>query len=313
MTSTFSGAGTTSHSTLVSGFTNGQAYTYYIKCQDTAGNPNTDDYTISFSVGAAAAGTCQAGLVLLQHFDSNMFDSSGNGNNGSCTNCPTYTTSGKFSGALSFDGTNDVVNVPDSNSLDTTSNVTISVWIYPRSWGNYNEFAKKDGNYILRRGRSTGDYDNAALIWFNGTQVLSLKSASSPSLNAWHHIVGVVQNNAPYKLYIDGADSGSASGITSTAARNLNNILQIGGATNEFFNGTLDDVRIYNYALNGSEILSLYQSSPSCIHKSELPLCDGCVEETELLAFIARWKINSSDPTLKELMEAIGLWKRGCP
>lgn len=54
MTNTFTTTGGMSHSTTVSGLQNGNSYTYYIRCQDTIGNPNTDDFTISFSVGSVA-------------------------------------------------------------------------------------------------------------------------------------------------------------------------------------------------------------------------------------------------------------------
>jgi hypothetical protein len=54
-----------------------------------------------------------------------------------------------------------------------------------------------------------------------------------------------------------------------------------------------------------------YTSATPCIHKSDTN-CDGCVSGTELTAFIDLWYVDSSNPTLKELMEAIGLWKRGC-
>ncbi|MCJ7817027.1 MAG: hypothetical protein MUP55_04180, partial [Candidatus Aenigmarchaeota archaeon] len=57
MTSTFSGAGTTSHSTTVSGLQNGTAYNYYVRCNDTSGNYNPDDFNISFSVASPPA-TC---------------------------------------------------------------------------------------------------------------------------------------------------------------------------------------------------------------------------------------------------------------
>jgi len=50
---TFTTTGVTSHSQLITGLTNGSTYTYYIRCQDTAGNANTDDYPISFSVASA--------------------------------------------------------------------------------------------------------------------------------------------------------------------------------------------------------------------------------------------------------------------
>ncbi|MFZ0690993.1 MAG: hypothetical protein WAM68_14260 [Acidobacteriaceae bacterium] len=79
MTKTFGGAGTTSQSTTVTGLTNGTTYNYYVRCQDTAGNANPDDYLITFSVakdttppvrsagsptGTLAAGTTQATLSL---------------------------------------------------------------------------------------------------------------------------------------------------------------------------------------------------------------------------------------------------------
>ena len=40
--------------------------------------------------------------------------------------------------------------------------------------------------------------------------------------------------------------------------------------------------------------------------------CDNCVSMSELTSFINRWKVNNQDVTIRELIEAIGLWKRGC-
>ena len=54
MTKTFSGAGGTAQSTTVTGLVNGTTYNYYVRCQDTAGNANPDDYIITFSVASAA-------------------------------------------------------------------------------------------------------------------------------------------------------------------------------------------------------------------------------------------------------------------
>ncbi|MCD6085821.1 hypothetical protein J7J41_02405, partial [bacterium] len=52
MTNTFSNTGKTSHSTTITGLSSSNTYNYYIKCIDTSGNANTDDYTISFSVAS---------------------------------------------------------------------------------------------------------------------------------------------------------------------------------------------------------------------------------------------------------------------
>jgi len=47
-----------------------------------------------------------------------------------------------------------------------------------------------------------------------------------------------------------------------------------------------------------------------CVHEADLPVCDGCVDTTELSAYIDLWKSGSVE--MPELMEAIGLWKEGC-
>ena len=48
MANTFSSTGATAHSTLVAGLVNGSNYSYYVRCQDTAGNANPDDFVITF-------------------------------------------------------------------------------------------------------------------------------------------------------------------------------------------------------------------------------------------------------------------------
>ena len=68
----FTTTGSTSHSTLVSGLNNGNSYAYYIKCQDSAGNITSSDYTISFSVASAGGGIS---LNLLQQMNKGNTDS----------------------------------------------------------------------------------------------------------------------------------------------------------------------------------------------------------------------------------------------
>ena len=55
MTNVFSGTGGTAHSTTVSGLVNGGSYSYYVRCQDSTGNANADDFVITFSVAQASA------------------------------------------------------------------------------------------------------------------------------------------------------------------------------------------------------------------------------------------------------------------
>ena len=62
-------------------------------------------------------------------------DASGNNNNGTLANA-TWTTSGKFGKALTFNGTSSVVNVPDAASLRLTTAMTLEAWVYPTAAGS---------------------------------------------------------------------------------------------------------------------------------------------------------------------------------
>ena len=57
MPNTFSSTGGTAHSTPVTGLADGGSYTYYVRCQDTAGNTDSDDYAIAFAVATSTGGT----------------------------------------------------------------------------------------------------------------------------------------------------------------------------------------------------------------------------------------------------------------
>jgi hypothetical protein len=323
----FSTTGGTSHSTAISGLQNDNSYTYYIKCQDTAGNANTDDYPISFSVGSQVqpSGTCQPSLVLLQHYDNDLSDSSGNGNAGILANGAAY-TAGRFSQALQFDGVDDYVNVSKQAGLYFgTNDFSVSLWIRTLTatadvMGDVNTYSSANRGWMFRL--STGK----ARVWMTdgaGTGI-SITGSASVNSGSWRHVTLVFDRDANLTIYVDGAPDKSAS-ITSEAGTidQCANIVIGAGRNNGTsscgtavlsspLNGAIDEVSIWSRALSAPEVQALYTSGPvGCFHKSDTD-SSGCVDEAELLTFIGRWKLNSSNPTLKELMEAIGLWKKGC-
>ena len=87
---------------------------------------------------ATVAHGATPGLVAAYSFNegsgTSVADASGSGNGGSIGSA-TWTTSGKYGGALSFNGTSARVTVPDSASLDLTSAMTLEAWVYPTAGG----------------------------------------------------------------------------------------------------------------------------------------------------------------------------------
>jgi hypothetical protein len=214
-----------------------------------------------------------SGLVGFWSFDgqdmagNTAYDRSGNGNNGTLTNGPVRRI-GRIGQALDFDGSNDFVTVPDSSSLDSTSNITISVWAKADNWigqgfENTSTLVKKDGNYILRKDNSatTGDGTHRLkMYWWDGTN-LDVHQVPLPSAGEWHHIVGINENNTTRRIYIDGVLQSGTDDLDNSGTRNLTVNLSIGNhqsAANESFDGLIDEVRIYNRVLSADEIKRLY-------------------------------------------------------
>ena len=76
-------------------------------------------------------------------------DQSGNNNTGTLSNA-TWSTTGKYGNALSFNGSNAYVSVPDSNSLDLTTGMTIEGWVRPASGVDWQTLIVKErpGNLV---------------------------------------------------------------------------------------------------------------------------------------------------------------------
>jgi len=230
-------------------------------------------------------------------------DSSGNGNTGTLVNGPVWTT-GKINGALSFDGTDDYVQSVSSIPISGSSARTVSVWFKLNntlsSYASIVRWGTDSDTQLFEMLVSSG----LVAHWWGGGN-----SAGGGSVTAsqWYHGV-MLYNGTTVMLYLNGIKVVEATDTINTAS----SVLTIGRklyVDHVYFPGTIDDVRIYSRALNQSEVQVLYQNG-TCIHKSDLD-CNGCVSSLELTSFISRWYVSNMDVTLKELMEAMGFWKRG--
>jgi len=202
------------------------------------------------------------------------YDSTDNNNDGTLTSGPTW-AEGKYGSALSFDGVDDSISVPTTASMKGQSQFTLSTWFYVDSFrasdqSIYQEVTGVDTNSrILIRiiettnviqfgGRST-DTD-AYTVWVTTPAI---------SAGAWYHIAAVFDSVTDvHYFYINGvATSGS---VTATTLSNTTptGIIRIGAdSSGRYFDGLIDDVRIYNYARTAEQILQDYNSGSSVYFK----------------------------------------------
>lgn len=202
------------------------------------------------------------GLVASYSFNegagTSAADGSGNGNTGTL-NGAAWTTSGKYGGALTFNGTSARVDVADSASLDVATAWTVAAWVRPTSVSDWRTVVMKEYS-TSALGLSYALYasDGAGRAWagFSTTSATRSVEGGTITANAWQHIA-TTYDGSTLRLYKDGVQvtSGAASGNPAATT----SALRIGGNAvpgwGEYFAGTIDEVQIYSRALSASEVV----------------------------------------------------------
>ncbi|MEK7164079.1 MAG: LamG domain-containing protein, partial [Patescibacteria group bacterium] len=196
-------------------------------------------------------------------------DATANANHGTPTG--TTVTDGFFGKARSFNGTSDYTSIPDHSSLDVTNALTIETWV------------KKDSSSVavIASKGATSNVEPYAL-WYSdtgaGNRIALYLSGDDVAANrycpvtsqyfstgVWHHIAATY-NGTVAKIYVDGIEQSTSSGCeSSTVPSSLYNstgALNIGrrytGAN--YFDGSIDEVRISNVARSAEEIAEGYRA-----------------------------------------------------
>ena len=215
---------------------------------------------------------------------SSIADFSGNGNTGTWTDgsgnsLVEETVDAKISTGIDMDGTDDYINTGSDTSLDNLSAISVSAWIKPDAdcnlcaiVGKYDIF---DGfSYNGNTGWVFQYWDNGAGLekrlrfsaGFNGTgPVYNGTSSAVLTLNEWQHVAATwtgSTSGSDIKLYVNGIETTYATPVDGTLPRDDDsaNDLFIGRATGtDPFNGSIDDVRIYNRTISSAEVMALYE------------------------------------------------------
>jgi hypothetical protein len=208
------------------------------------------------------------GLVGWWPFNGNSNDESGNGNNGTVNGATLasdrFGNSGK---AYGFDGINDWININNSNSLNPPSQITISAWVKTM------EYNSSNASMILNKGwdQGPGHYD---LLLFSSNKKsrfvigsnLFVESNTNINLNQWVFITATI-DDFTMKIYVNGLLENTILQTNNNSFGTNSDPLYIGkhdyNNAPYFFNGSIDDIAIYNRALTPQEIAAMYSGCTS--------------------------------------------------
>ncbi len=250
MTDTFAVTGGRQHSANFVDPAHGEEHHFYVRCVDTLGHANLDDFEITFTLADLATG-------LLGHWGfeegsgATASDASGKGHHGSLEGRP-IRRAGKVAGGLGFDGHQDHVVVDAAADLDQLEAFTLAAWVKVRASSREQVIADK---------RDEWD-DGFALYVEPGGKLLaylnqeSLTGSKLVIDDEWHHVAAVYDGEDLW-LYVDGEEDAwnwLGAGVMETEGE-----LTIGGPAWDpgdpsYFAGVLDEVRLYDRPLGEKEV-----------------------------------------------------------
>ena len=166
--------------------------------------------------------------------------------------------------SVDFDGTNDYVDLGTSSSLNPSSSLTLSTWIYlngsgtgslPTIYSSSKDSAGSAGGIALA-------YTASKIRFYLDTTGSSgwvyAETDSSPNTGQWYHVLGT-WNGSTVTLYVNGSAQ-TTTASASTIGYNTDFPATIGRYSSNYFQGLVDEVALFNTALSSSDITAIYNS-----------------------------------------------------
>ena len=218
-------------------------------------------------------------LPLMEGAGVVAYDGSGNGNHCDVINDPNWIISDQgcpqlitgYNRPMLFDGSSDYVSIADSATLSVGSTFTISYWFYPEDITTE--------SYHIAKNTYTGNQKSYAVIQYStgktqfrvsgdGSSHIECTGDTVMSNKAWHHIVHVFDGGAGTKLkgWVDGTAQSFNQQPNVTAAYDSTSILCLGTRDAGLvapFAGIINEVIIYNSALDATDAAALYATGPN--------------------------------------------------
>lgn len=188
------------------------------------------------------------------------------GRNNGTNNGATQVTNGKFGKAMSFDGVDDRIDISYSQSLNITRQITITGWAYlVPSVSAYRMVLGRD-NMGSERVFDIGigsDGKTRFYLWNSSGSVTQIGGSATINTNAWYHYA-LTYNGSLMTAYINGIQNGTPVAFGGNL-KDSNQALRIGtdAPASDLWNGSIDDVMIFNRSLSAPEIQALYANTTS--------------------------------------------------
>jgi hypothetical protein len=185
-------------------------------------------------------------------------DLSGNGNNGTLRNSPSYSADNL--GKIVFDAVNDDINCGNDSSINFgTGDFTVSVW--------FRRFSNATTNLRLLSKAASNDTANAASAGFcffgnntnvsfgvNPTATRTIISAANFSVNEWVNVVGLLERGVSMRTYKNSVQVSTATAPAGSVSGTTSLFLGSNVGANLFWAGEISNVSLYNIALTPQEI-----------------------------------------------------------
>lgn len=242
------------------GLTASTAYDYAVAAVDGAGLLSPRSGTVRVTT-LAAPGPVN-GLVgawgLNETAGTTVGDLSGNGHTG--TMAAAQWAAGKHAGGLLFSGSGQVL-LNDINALDGLGAMTVSAWMKTTATGEKHAVDKSrcDGTGVFEFGTSFFTQGRASfLVYQPGGSYTFVESAQNVTDGQWHFVAGTFDGTM-LRVFVDGVASSGAPSAAPFRLASTSDQLEFGGRCNGnpyFWNGSLDDVRLYDRALSAAEVVN---------------------------------------------------------
>jgi Concanavalin A-like lectin/glucanases superfamily/Bacterial Ig-like domain/Bacterial Ig domain len=229
------------------------SHTLTAVARDAAGNTATSaSVAITVTNGGVSTTGLRAAYALDEGSGSVAIDASGNNKTGTVVN-GSWTQAGKYGAAVSLNGTSSEVDLPSLGTFYQSA-FTLEAWVYKQS-------TKVDAAIV---GSWNGGQGGGPMIWVDhvsghyrltlgGSFSNYLDSGVTPAVGHWQHVAGTWDGTTA-RIYIDGVLAASAPYSGSLGTSNLWRIGTYGNPAGGFFDGLIDNVRIYDRALSAAEI-----------------------------------------------------------